>query len=172
MSAPTLPHLEDLLSLDPESLFAELRGLGLTGPTGEPLLEMRVLRDRLRNLALDVGNGTSRIDAEALRGELGRQIHDAISQGIKEVVGEVNLQAQRDAGAQDGWPWVWLAVADDDTCAPCEDRHGNEQTLTEWERDGMPRAPRGVCLGSGRCRCELVPIRPDSADIEGAARIA
>lgn len=170
MSAPTLPRLADLVSLEPEELLTELRRLGLTGPTGEPLLELRVLRDRLRNLALDVGNGTSRIDAEALRAEWSRSLHDAISQGIKEVVGEAGLQAQIDAGAQRDWPWVWLAVGDDDTCKPCDERHGEEQSLDEWERDGMPRAPRGVCLGGGRCRCEVVPIRP--ADAEGASEDA
>lgn len=158
-----MPRMADLVSLEPQELLTELRTLGLTDPTGEPLLEMRALRTRLRNLALDVGNGTSRIDAEALRGEMGRALHDAISQGIKEVVGEVGVAAQLEAGAEREWPWVWLAVADDDTCAPCEDRHGQEQSLDEWERDGTPRAPRGVCLGGGRCRCELVPIRPADA---------
>ncbi|MCC6649077.1 MAG: hypothetical protein IT374_26350 [Polyangiaceae bacterium] len=163
--------MADLVSLPPEELLTELRNLGLTGPTGEPLLEMRRLRNRLRDLALDVGNGTSRIDAEALRSEMGRALHDAISQGIKEVVGEAGIAAHLDAGAEPGWQWVWLAVADEDTCAPCEDRHGQEQALDEWESDGMPRAPRGVCLGGGRCRCELVPIRPADAGESAAGEL-
>lgn len=154
--------MADLVSLPREDLLAELRLL--TGPTSEPLLEMRVLRDRLRNLALDVGNGTSRIDAEALRTEWSRALHDVVSQSIKEVVGEVNLQAQLAAGAERSWDFAWLAVGDADTCAPCDERHGDEKTLDEWEREGMPRAPRGVCLGAGRCRCELVPIRPPNAE--------
>lgn len=133
----------------------------LSGPTSEPLLELRAVRDRLRNLALDVGNGTSRIDAEALRAEWSRAVHDAISQGVKEVVRGVEMDAHMAAGAQRDWPWIWLSVGDDGTCAPCSERHGREQTLEEWEREGMPGAPRGVCLGGGRDRCTLVPIRPD-----------
>lgn len=155
--------METLVSLDAESLLAEVRLL--SGPTSEPLLELRAVRDRLRNLALDVGNGTSRIDAEALRAEWSRAIHDAVSQGIKEVVRGVEMEAHLAAGAQRDWLWSWQTVGGNDPhiCEPCDARHGEEKTLDEWEREGMPGAPRGVCLGGARDRCTLVPIRPEGA---------
>lgn len=126
-------------------------------------MELRAVRDRLRNLALDVGNGTSRIDTEALTAEWSRAIHDAVSQGVKEVVRGVEMEAQIAAGAQRDWMWTWLNVGSGSApCEPCDGRHGDEKTLDEWEREGVPGAPRGVCLGGMRCRCSLIPIRPEA----------
>lgn len=153
--------MADLVSLSPEDLLAEVRLL--SGPTSEPLLELRAVRDRLRNLALDVGNGTSRIDAEALRAEWSRAIHDAVSQGVKEVVRGVEMDAQLAAGAQREWMWTWIAVGDEGTCAPCDANHGREQSLDDWQREGEPGTPRGQCSGGMRCRCSLIPIRPEGA---------
>lgn len=137
------------------------------------MLRWRAFRDRLRNTALDVGNSTGRIDAaveERLLGETTRALRDRVSSGIKEVVRELGLHRQLAAGAQPGWQWVWLTVGTGDVCSPCDDRHGREQTLDEWNAEGLPGGAR-VCLGGDRCRCSLVPIRPAGAESEAAAEV-
>lgn len=50
---------------------------------------------------------------------------------------------------------VWQAVGDDRTCESCDDRHGEEATMDEWNGRGVPGSPNLVC--DGNCRCELIP---------------
>ena len=40
---------------------------------------------------------------------------------------------------------------------------GREQSLDDWQREGEPGTPRGQCSGGMRCRCSLIPIRPEGA---------
>lgn len=52
--------------------------------------------------------------------------------------------------------YAWISVRGKNTCLECWNRHGQEKTMEEWIKDGLPRS--NVCEGGFRCRCKLVEI--------------
>ena len=48
----------------------------------------------------------------------------------------------------------WVAVLVN-TCPDCVERHGQVETMEEWEARGLPRAGFTVCKEN--CRCILIP---------------
>lgn len=48
----------------------------------------------------------------------------------------------------------WVSVLDNDTCSDCLERHAQDKSMEEWEKEGLPRAGFTACKQN--CRCILV----------------
>lgn len=118
-------------------------------------------RQHMLRLASELGNRAGVMDAalrERLLQEIDRGFQRAATRAVKRLVDDVRTQGRLDAGASRAWDWVWVSVQDEETCESCDPRHGIEQSLGDWEREGKPGSAALVCQAN--CRCELVPIRP------------
>lgn len=154
-----LPALDEVAALELEEMIAALNRLG----AGIRMSAMQELEERLFLAARRMGERATEVDGaleERLRADVESAIRQATGATVKEVVRGYHVAAHLDAGARPEWPWIWVAVGDDDSCSSCLDRHGEELTLDEWRQRGPPGSGNlQCCLGMPNCRCELVPIR-------------
>ncbi len=56
----------------------------------------------------------------------------------------------------------WVTIGDQSVCDDCQDRDGRQQTMAEWEAEGLPRDGATIC--GDRCRCSLIPTSYLDAD--------
>lgn len=111
-----------------------------------------------RSLGNAPAGGLSAAAEQRIQDAIERAFRDAASTATKRLVTDYRLAAQFEAGAQLDWPAVNIAVGDENTCDDCDDLHGEERPLGDWLASDRPGSASRQCRG--RCRCELVPIRP------------
>lgn len=154
-----LPALDEVAALELEEMVGALNALG----ANIRMSAMQELEERLFAMVRRVGERATEIDGaleERLRADVESAVRQATGATVKEVVRGYHVAAHLDAGARPEWPWIWVAVGDDDSCSSCLDRHGEESTLDDWQRRGPPGSGNlQCCLGVPNCRCELIPIR-------------
>lgn len=161
-----MPTAAEAARFTTEELLTTLRRFGVNPDFG-------AFEDALLREARDLGRlGTGDMSAAAtqrVRDSIERAFRTTVAQATKGLVRDYGMAAQIAAGAQGHWLAASLCVGGDEgdetSCEDCEDLHGEERTLEEWQRDGRPGSAARQCRGN--CRCELIPIRPEGESAAG-----
>jgi hypothetical protein len=66
-------------------------------------------------------------------------------------------------GASGQYKWIAILI---NTCPDCLERHGQVQSMAEWEAEGVPRSGATVCAEN--CKCVLLPA--EVAELEPIMR--
>jgi hypothetical protein len=122
--------------------FVKTRTAG--GMTNEAIIQ--ALKDDFDNDGPLFGSLKSRI-TQTFTGFIGDVADDVKDSVFEEEYGEDFLDQ----------PYMWVATLIN-TCPDCIDLHGEIQSLTEWEEEGIPNVRPTVCTFRGNCHCELVPM--------------
>ena len=179
---------QELIALFGDDFESVLKGLAQLPPEARELLEQtmgKMLYDAdvfnsrvgkavqtqsaagLSSAAIAGGLASDMATGGPIFGEIRNTIKSSLVEGINQTGRAGSFQAY---DANDQTMFTWVTVAGHKICQDCGPRGGEQQTLKEWESQGMPGSGWSVC--GGHCYCILDPSGKISPTIEAERRRA
>lgn len=160
-----LPSSQNLVNKTPEQLVQTLSRFAL-----EPDVEaLKVAADKAFtrvDALLAEGVMPDAATLDAIRSQIATQVNAQLRQQVKGAIRDYRLAAFKQLGKDVQFTWVAQGAG---SCPSCEDRHGDTQSYSDWEDDGLPGSAALIC--ADECNCSLLPntdaSETDSNDNEG-----
>jgi|GEM_PF-1226829 len=89
-----------------------------------------------------------------------RGLKSVVSNNVNEAANQAANAEYKNAGVKE---YRWVTVSEH-PCPDCAERHGQVETMEDWELIGLPKSGFSVCQEN--CKCRLVPVDYTGKDLD------